>query len=365
MQPPRRMLHLALGKVSAISEAVEIGNLRRSEEMAPVDSDTEVASRIFPQYDVNRQSASTQSSVDESSQGTEEGASQGEREIPGSSFRPTAKLQQRVMYHRRLVKAIEEFLCVPFYSTCELRGWITNPTLSFFDKADPDYKRAVSTVSRKIQFLSCKEIFGLIQHAKDPVWYARSEAHYLSEVPSIQAVQMLLLHQYEQPEEVRKFLQRVYNVCERREPKRNSMFVCGPPNCGKTWFFDMVCAYYLNVGHVANFVRGEHFPLNDCVGRRILMWNEPNLMLSAYDTVKMLAGGDPCPANVKYQGHSVISRTPLILTGNRRIFQKDEIRTSRMYFEQWIQCAPLKLIKQYPLPTALYKLFVYYQIDME
>lgn len=330
--------------------------------MEESESDDTVETSLFQRNDVNRESASTEPQAGSSREGSESRASESSSTVPGSSFRATRTLQQRLVSHTRLVAAIKEFLCVPFYSTCELRAWIENPTLAFFDKADNDYKRAVSTVARQVQFLSCEDIWKLVENAPYRTWYARNDEHYLSTDKSVGAIRMLLVFQYETGDATRAFLQRLYNICERVEPKRNSLFVCGPACCGKTWFFDMVCAYYLNVGHVANFVRGEHFPLNDCVGRRILMWNEPNLMLSAYDTIKMIAGGDPCPANVKYQGHSVISRTPLLLTGNRFIFPRDDVWSTRMYHERWSTCCALKYYVRYPSPTAYYYIMREYGI---
>ena len=363
MRPPRKFLHLALAKVSALPEIDQIRNLRQSQEMEESSADEEMEGGVFPGDNFDWRSIVSQRQSYATSSTTEDGASQTSEIVPGSSFKPSRTLQQRVDCHVRLVNALNEFLCVPVYSTCELQQWIENPVLSFFDKADPDYKRAVSTVARRLQFLTFDQIWELVENAQSPMWYARTPDHYMSVEESIKIVRSLLLYQYGSRDTVREFLHRLYNVCERVEPKRNSMFVSGPPNCGKTWFFDMVCAYYLNVGHVANFVRGEHFPLNDCVGRRILMWNEPNLMLSAFDTIKMVAGGDPCPANVKYQGHSVISRTPLLLTGNRAgVFPTTEVWNSRMYRESWMQCPDLKKVIGYPNPKAYYYLMKEFKI---
>lgn len=361
MRPPRRYLYLALGKNSVLSKVHQIRDLRQGSHVPEEDSaDEALENGEFPWVDVHPVRVTRDQEFDQRSQASNGSSGSG---IPGCNFRATGKLQQRIEAHNRLVRAIEEFLVVPFYSTCTVAEWINNPTLNFFDKSDPDYKRAVSTVSRKSTTYTVHQIWDLVRKTNTKKhWYARKDDHYMDEETSYTYVNHLLLHQYRTDEEVKRFLQRLFNVCERIEPKRNSMFVLGPPNCGKSWFFDMVCAYYLNVGHVANFVRGEHFPLNDCVERRILMWNEPNIMLSAFDTIKMLAGGDPCPANVKYQGHSVISRTPLLLTGNNDIFPKNQVWSSRMYREQWRQCPMLKECDAYPHPLTYYHLLNEYNI---
>lgn len=183
--------------------------------------------------------------------------------------------------------------------------------------------------------------------AINPTYYARKNNHYLSIEESISAVEMLLTFQYTN---FVPFLERLYSVCERSLPKLNSLFIQGRPNSGKTWFIDMVAGFYLNVGNVKNVVRGQNFPFNDCVNRRLLIWNEPSIMPSGYDSVKMLAGGDPCPTAVKYQGDATITRTPLIFTSNRSIFSKEDVWTSRIYFEEWHPCRELKNILAYPHP---------------
>ena len=131
------------------------------------------------------------------------------------------------------------------------------------------------------------------------------------------------------------------------------MFIVGKPNSGKTWFIDMVAAFHLNIGNVKNVVRGQNFPFNDCINRRMLIWNEPSIMPSGFDSVKMLAGGDPCPTSIKYQGDGTITRTPLVFTSNKNIFSiNDSVWTSRMYFESWEPCSLLKDINGYPHPMT-------------
>lgn len=270
--------------------------------------------------------------------------------------------KKSIILHRDLVEAIRDFLCVPFYSTCELKGWVEDKQLAFFDKADNDYKRAVNELQRRSQHLSLNEIIQWINESqREPVWYARTENHYMDIKESVDILEKLLLFQYDNVLNVISFLQRLVNILEKKLPKKNTMYIVGTPNSGKTFFCDCVCALMLNVGHVENFVRGQHFPLNDCVARRILMWNEPNLMGSAYDTIKMLTAGDPCPANVKYQGHSVICRTPLLMTGNSFVFTNDDLWLSRMYKEVWKSAKFLKDVRQYPSPKGLIALLQKYK----
>uniref|UniRef100_A0A0A9YFR6 Non-capsid protein NS-1 n=1 Tax=Lygus hesperus TaxID=30085 RepID=A0A0A9YFR6_LYGHE len=75
-------------------------------------------------------------------------------------------------------------------------------------------------------------------------------------------------------------------------------------------------SFYLNCGNIANFNRNCQFPLQDCINRRILLWNGPNCESTAFDNSKMLFGGDPLPARIKFSNDSKIPRTPIFVITN-------------------------------------------------
>lgn len=144
------------------------------------------------------------------------------------------------------------------------------------------------------------------------------------------------------------------------------MYLLGPANAGKTWFLNCIGSLYLNVGYVHNPVRGEHFPYNDCVNRRVLIWNEPCVMTSALEDVKMLAGGDPLPVNVKYESNSTINRTPLFFTANTLVLPMDKPEfKSRVFLEQWNSAPFLATYNKYPHPLGIYEIFRKYNIHIE
>lgn len=365
-QEGRQFLHLEVGKISYLEKVHRFQGLQRYEESQEgIIQGLMETCRLLGQGSGGQ---STSSGPLEEDQGSDQGNGRnhaGKRKGDASTnYKPSRKLKVKLVDHFELVKVIQDILCTPFYSTCETKVWLSDPNLCFFDKTDVDYKRAVSHAQRCTQHLTIFEIIDMIARAsRQPVWYARHDSHYMNILASYEALHDLLLYQYVSEKNIKAFLTRLYNVCEKVLPKKNSMFVHGGSNCGKTFFFDAVMALYLNVGHVANMVRGDSFPLNDCLNRRILLWNEPSICPSAYDSVKMIAGGDPCPANIKYQGHSVITRTPLIFTSNNECFNASEsVWSSRIYFEEW---KPLKNIVNFPgspIPTSILLLWRNYDI---
>lgn len=294
----------------------------------------------------------------EISQSTSSIADSRSQELPGIRRKPG--VENKVELIEKLIENMLLLLCVPFESSCHCQAWVNNHNLFIYDSANTEYKLAASSLQRRTALLSFSELLTLHNNSPNPTYYARNNQHYLSLEESIDIVEKLLDFQYK--DKVKDFMLRLYSICERTIPKKNSMFILGRPNSGKTFFIDMVAGFYLNIGNVKNVVRGQNFPFNDCVNRRLLIWNEPSIMPSGFDSVKMLAGGDPCPTAVKYQGDATITRTPLIFTSNRQIFNKEPVWTSRIAFEEWSPCSILKTITGYPHPkTYIYLVNKYVQ----
>lgn len=361
---PRRIVFLEVGQISTRLHEVRRHQDLREHEGVPSDGSDGAMANCELQVQTRTQQVwrSLKRRNEQDLETTSRASSETGDPVPRSNYEPGPKIKKKVEAHRRLVQAIKQFLCVPIPSTCEIQPWLEDPYLCYFDKRDLDYQRAVSQVARESCLYTLPQIIKLIADTEVAVWYARTPGHYLDTDIGQQALEDLLMLQYGSAHEITAFLGRLIDITEKRLPKKNTMYVQGPPNCGKTWFFDCVCALYLNVGHVANMVRGEHFPLNDCVQRRLIMWNEPSIMPSAYDTIKMLCGGDPCPANVKYQGHSVISRTPVIFTANADVLPRTEVWNTRVYREKWRPAPFLRPIGGYPSPISLIMLLNKYQL---
>lgn len=284
--------------------------------------------------------------------------------VPGIVFEPDRKLLNRMSLHTKLLTILKQLMCVPVESSCTTPLWMTHPYLSYYNSSKPEYKDACSTYNRLTQYLSFDDLYQLHSNPlANPVYFQREGFNYFTPDVSLSLCEELLFHQYKEESEVRLFLVRLYNITEKLIKKKNSMFIKGPANSGKSWFFEMVTTYHLNVGHVKNFVRGQNFPLNDCVNRRILMWNEPSIMPSAYDSVKMLTGGDPCAAAVKYEGDGKITRTPVIFTSNHDCFNRNPEWSSRIYFENWTTANFLSTHELYPHPLTYYFLIKKWVID--
>nr|QVW56840.1 MAG: putative nonstructural protein NS1 [Saxicola torquata ambidensovirus] len=187
-------------------------------------------------------------------------------------------------------------------------------------------------------------------------------SYYFSPEESMNVIMELLKFQFEEESEIIQFLCDVLIIVDKRKEKCNSLFVYSEPGGGKNYFFDAVCHFYNNVGNVANFNKYSQFPLMDCIDRRIIMWNEPDYEPAAIDTIKLLFGGDPCAARVKYNVDTVIFRTPVISLANSNCFPNNEAFNTRMIRYQWRACPLLKAFNKKVHPLGFYYLLNYFDI---
>ena len=355
LSPPRRILHIQINGVSDWGEICGLKNLRQS--IIVKDQDTrnsmegsQFSCEMFDRKErLIRENNPTDSGI---IRGVEDSVDSRHSNLSRIGILPRKQLANKIYDHDSLVQQIMALCVVPFENSCNNELWIQDKYLRFYDNSDPDYKRACSTVRRSTAYLKLEE---LIKFHNDETchryYYASKSDYYLSVEDSLNWVEKLLIHQYD--DGVKDFLIRLLNITEKRLNKKNTLFIKGKPNCGKTWFVNMIAAFYLNVGNVKNFVRGQNFPFNDCVNRRILIWNEPSIMLSAFDTLKQLTEGDHISVAVKYHGDTVLHRTPLIFTSNKQIFNPDQVMwNSRIYFEEWKISPFLKDCKGYPHPKC-------------
>lgn len=357
----RKILHLQIGGISLWRDVCELQLQRESggDQAETADRTLEsdglsVQTSHWEKHDFEPASISKNSRHNRSTENTVDQRQSG---LPGLGDEGNKRAKIKNALCLELCHNFFSLLCVPVEASCQTKPWLANDSLALYDLSKEEYKMAVSRFKRFTMHLNFNDIVSIHKKATNATYYARFPNFYLDLDESLKYINQLLLFQFKTADGVDEFLNILYNVCERKLSKLNSIFILGKPNCGKTWFVDCLAAFYLNIGHVKNFVRGNNFPLNDCPNRRILVWNEPSIQPSSFDSVKMLCGGDSCPAAVKYEGDGVISKTPLIFTSNNNIFPLTTVWTSRIHTVTWQPASFLKNIEKKPHPLVFEILF--------
>lgn len=110
----------------------------------------------------------------------------------------------------------------------------------------------------------------------------------------------------------------MYNNLERKVSKKNCIPIVSEPSACDNFFFDPFLPFYIKTENIDNFNRNSNFIFQDAVDR--ILWNEPNCETAAFDTVKMLLGGDELPAKVKFEGDAIILKAPIIVLSYKSVF---------------------------------------------
>ena len=261
---------------------------------------------------------------------------------------------QRKLTTAFLADRIRSLGCIPVQNCVLTKLWKFDSDVRFVTEEDKMFRKAVSYVGSLINYKSTLELDEYHKSTKNIFRnYMGDPNYYYSVTDSINVIRDFLNFQFnEDREHISKFLQDCINILDKKLPKMNCLEIISPPSSGKNFFFDFLAGFYLNVGTIGNFNRFSNFPFQDCVNRRLLIWNEPNVESSAFDTCKMLFGGDPLPAKIKFCGDATIPRTPVIVLSNKTVFPNDQAFIDRMIKYKWKPASILKGYSRYPNPLA-------------
>lgn len=227
----------------------------------------------------------------------------------------------------------------------------------------------VKTISNLIKLKYCElSVEGIYDHVMscEKMYYAATfgnfSEYYYDVDESIEVLNNILVYQLKDEVEIKSFLKNLYDVLNKNLPIINTFFVHCNQNGGQSLFFDAVVHYCINFGKLGNFNAFSLFPFQDCLNRRILLWKDPNVEASAWETVKYLCGGDAIYVKInQVDDFALLGRTPLIVLASSSIFPKYEEFNTRFTYT-WRGYPDIKNVKKKPLPIAIYHLFTKYNI---
>ncbi|XP_042150540.1 uncharacterized protein LOC115312284 [Ixodes scapularis] len=284
---------------------------------------------------------------------------------PGTSTAGQTRRRQNAHTEESLYRVIIRNPVSPLNSIIRTPVWLDSPDLRFIQLDDKRLQRAIQVLNEQLCNWTTLDYIQLYS-TTNPLFdapHGNISAYYMDVSASYDAMVRLL--EYQLGEEVQEFVHDLYNLLERRVPMKNCMEVVSPPSAGKNFFFDAVVSFYINRGTIHNFNRYSNFPLQDAVGKRVLIWNEPNCESAAYETIKKIFGGDVDNVAVKYSPDMIVTRTPVIVLSNNETFPRDEAFNHRMFRYKWRSCPALKQYDKKIHPLALISLFDNYLDDQE
>lgn len=140
------------------------------------------------------------------------------------------------------------------------------------------------------------------------------------------------------------------DVLDKTLQKVNSICFTGPSNSGKTVMYSQPISQIMRfVGNIGNRGSDSPFIYQECVNCSLICIDECVMDPANYEDLKLLLGGEKMKVAVKHLGHATITRTPVILTGNKEPWVLDysakDAMLSRMFWYQVQKDDDLKEVK--------------------
>lgn len=114
-----------------------------------------------------------------------------------------------------------------------------------------------------------------------------------------------------------EFMDHVYMILNKQHQKKNTLFFFGPPNCGKTLLGLSLVRSTKFWANIQNFE--SNFFLQDGIGKRSILMNEPRIDDKKFETIKNVFEGCDVSIDVKHLKSQVLKRVPVIVTSNLKI----------------------------------------------
>lgn len=229
---------------------------------------------------------------------------------------------------------------------CKIQDTFDHISCSFMAWSISDYYKNIFGKS------DCTPIFAAGHTPIDEYYYSLEE--------SLVILTNFLNFQFDNDDDlIYDFVYALYHILERKIPKLNAISVQSPPSSGKNFFFDCILDYFLNKGQLASRInKTNNFPYQECYGKRIILWNEPNYEDAAVDQLKMILGGDAYTVNVKCKPDAAVYRTPVIILSNTKLgFENSLAFRDRVKHYTWKAAPYLKDLNKKPYPLATYFIF--------
>lgn len=169
---------------------------------------------------------------------------------------------------------------------------------------------------------------------------------YYDRESSLAVLQKFLIYQFGDNEAVHEFLELVYHWLNKNTGKKNTIWIQGPADCGKSWFISSIENLCISTGRVSVMNRTNAFPLSSCTDTKLIVLDELSFDPTIYtDTLKLLLGGSPLKISKKYCNDITIKHTPVIIASNGECIPSTAEFNARINKFTWSKCDLQDLFK--------------------
>lgn len=259
-----------------------------------------------------------------------------------------------------IIRLILTYCIAPPERICETDIWYRGDMTMFLLNSDKIFLTSLTMLSIRFNSWMLRDYVDYFRcHNPDRLYYDCTDNSpgtlYMRIEPSIEAILTLLFHHFLTLNGVISFLQILESWFDKKllNKKINTMTVTGPPNSGKSFFFDAFCAFILNYGNLTNPSRHERFAFQDCLNRRVIKWNEAKLDPAHEELFLDLMQGNVVKVNIKFKNPTNIVKTPLLVISNNNVFPNTDRFNMRQIKYYWHACEALKIYSNKPHPWCI------------
>ena len=160
-------------------------------------------------------------------------------------------------------------------------------------------------------------------------------------------VKFFNLWTFEQGINTLQFIMEIYCVIRMYHPKRNTFYMQGTSNAGKTYILESLVPHKDKVGQ---HITSRDFMFQECLNKPVILINELTLQnQTESETYKNILGGEPTYINLKNRNGEILYRKPVFLTSNlpiwRFVSNDREPLMNRMFTHMHLTTS--KVIKQF------------------
>lgn len=253
---------------------------------------------------------------------------------------------------------LNKFRFSPISDLCKTRLFLEDEKLQWVTPTSLIYKNVLDTFERKFCLLNFEELRENVESRIPHLALDGTASEHYSREVSVKILNRFLLAQFDNSEsKLTEFMHTLYKWLTKQNGKFNCIYIIGEPSSGKSFFARLVMGICLSVGIIGNMNKFNQFPLNNCINKRLLYWDEPNFEGKATEDLKLLFSGNELSVAQKYLGNGTIQKTPCLLTSNDNVMPENDAFNCRIKRYYWRKPHILSLLKRSLDPICLFDLF--------
>lgn len=274
---------------------------------------------LWPQEVRHEVELGQRTSFSTASAGTSQSSVVRRLERDGVSSRPTAGYRQAMAL--RIVEQIRPPTIAEFVPLLQEFGTESDNNWYLRSLAGPNFGKVLQEVldwdRTKIQRLSWEKLW---DHFNFDTYNFLNDGNVQTVDSSVYWIERMLDYNHI---DYTSFVKDVYEIVNRVHSKKNSLWLYGPPNCGKSLIVNSIAGSLIYPAALEQpDPRGARFVYSNLVRARAGVLNECKIYSNVADKMLLLLEGGNVETDAKFKDQANIRRVPLLITSNSLLWNQ-------------------------------------------